>query len=174
MTNTTYTPFSIYLPENRGGILQTLKISDNLVEVDGKPYSIVELYIQGEVSGSVSFDKIQGVRGRLIVHGDTEITLEPPGILVVGLDNTNIPRSRIEVYESRRELVVRSGGERYICQDISIVFDKSTVAISISYSPRRLVVYHDPRHVVIHRKPYSLNMVIRSPSVEAPTKVGSA
>jgi hypothetical protein len=63
-----------------------VSIKDALVEVSGKVYNAMELYIRGISTSYLLFNKAQGLKGVITIQKPLETFYEPTGILFINGD----------------------------------------------------------------------------------------
>lgn len=144
---------------------------DSLVEVNGKPYSTVETFIHGKVTGKILVNKNLGVSGELLVNGGAQVVYESLGVLIVKGDRQIPPGGRLEVSEHRKGLAVRVGNVRRDVYELVARFEEALVALSATFTPRRLVLHYEPETITLEERPFSLNVYFRSQRVVQEPKV---
>lgn len=148
-----------------------VKVRDSLVEVNGKPYSAVETFIHGKVTGKILVSKNLGVSGELLVGERAHVVYESLGVLIIKGDLQIPPGGRLEVSEHRRGLTVRVGNVKRDVYELLARFEEARIALSATFMPRRLMLHYDPETITLEEKPFSLNVYFRPPRVVREPKV---
>jgi hypothetical protein len=140
--------------------LPLVKLGEKLAEVDGKPYNLSELLIQGRLKGYVKISKHVGISGEVLVDSNKTI-YEHSGILVVG-NCTKSTGPRIEVREGRRGLLVKTPSKTYDVYELGLNIEDAEVSLAVSFTPRRLVAVILKGLVSFREKFMSLDISIKS------------
>jgi len=82
-----------------------LDLKDNIVVVDGQPYSAIEVYITAKTTGKLVFNKLHGIQGRLEISGPTDIYYQDPGILIINSETPQSYSEKLEVVDTRKTLL---------------------------------------------------------------------
>lgn len=144
-----------------------VKIKDGLIEVDNKPYSTTEVFVHGKVTGEIRFSKSSGIRGEIVLGGEVSVISESPGILIIVENISQVPpASRLEALEHRKGLVVKVENVKRDVHELLVRVEESQLALSATFTPRKLVLYYGPGTLEFKEKPFTMKVYVRSPVVE--------
>lgn len=146
--------------------MHTVRIRNGLVEVMGKPYNTLEVFIEGVGSGTVVVNKHFGVQGDLELRKSPLVVLEPQGVLLVKCSElgNNLQLTRLEACEHRRGLIVKSSGKKRDIYELRVNIENTPFMLSVTFSPIRLSLRFAQGTLVLEEKPYALIAYLRSPS----------
>lgn len=143
--------------------MRLIKIRDGIVEVNDKPYLAEEVYVQGTMSGILSMSKSTGILGEIRLDEDESITFESLRILIIGSWDISLLSSKIEIFEHRRDLVLNMSSKKENYYEVELRVERSYIAISAGFKPRKLTIYYGQSNISLDRKPYAVSIRIRSP-----------
>jgi hypothetical protein len=138
----------------------SLKIRDGLVEVDSKPYSVVELYVGGLLRGELTMSKSNGMWGEIVVKSTSAVTYEYPGLLVVG-EWSGISEFRVDVTERRRSLAVKYSSTMWSVPEVKLIIEGVESRLIAAFTPRRLT-FQCSGSVEVSEEPFRLVLRARS------------
>jgi len=139
-----------------------VSIKDALVEVGGKVYTAMELYIRGISTGYLLFNKVQGLKGVITIQEPLETFYEPTGMLFINGDGAKPGSMNLELTESRRGVIARTPVKKWEISEILIRIENYPLSIMATFSPRRLVIYYNPDHILFSETPFHLEVKLRS------------
>jgi hypothetical protein len=141
-------------------LYMSLKIRDGLVEVDSKPYSVVELYVGGLLRGELTMSKSNGMWGEIAVKSTSAVTYEYPGILVVG-EWSGSSEFRVDVTERRRSLAVKYSSTMWSVPEVKLIIEGVESRLIAAFTPRRLT-FQCSGDVEVSEEPFRLVLRARS------------
>jgi hypothetical protein len=141
-------------------LYMSLKIRDGLVEVDSKPYSVVELYVGGLLRGELTMSKSNGMWGEIAVKSTSAVTYEYPGILVVG-EWSGSSEFRVDVTERRRSLAVKYSSTMWSVPEVKLIIEGVESRLIAAFTPRRLT-FQCSGGVEVSEEPFRLVLRARS------------
>ncbi|MEM4663875.1 MAG: hypothetical protein QXP67_02990 [Desulfurococcaceae archaeon] len=138
-----------------------IRIRDNIVVVDEKPYSVSEMFIHGRATGFVKLSKSAGLTGDLSVEA-SRFTYEYPGVIIIGEPFKPLSY-KIEVVEDRKGLLIRTPSKLHSgMYEVNVVLENARVAMMVLPTSRRLLMYVHGASVQTREKFMVLEISVRA------------
>lgn len=141
-----------------------------MVVIEGRPYSVLELYISGRLRGFIRARKESGFNGTLVV-GASRVFYEYPGILMVG-EPVRPAESKLSLSEDRKGFTVKTPDKTHLgLYEVNIKFEDVYAGFTAFFSPRRLTISVE-NAIVNHREGFAfLEVVFKPREVAAEARV---
>ncbi len=139
-----------------------LDLKDNIVVVDGQPYSAIEVYITAKTTGKLVFNKLHGIQGRLEISGPTDIYYQDPGILIINSETPQSYSEKLEVVDTRKNIIAKTKTKKWELSEFNAVIDNYPVALTIAFNPRKLLISYNSSMIQIIEKPFLLQVVLKA------------